>query len=99
EFGRERPFHGSFSPGGEWFVAGARWQEPLGVFEVATGREAHRLQCYARTSTISPDGKRLAVSAMKDDQGGSETVLRFFDLASGREEKQFRLGDTDFFSL
>src|SRR5262245_7124223 len=37
---------------------------------------------------------------MQNDKGGKETVLRLFDLASGKEVKQFPLGTTEwYFSL
>jgi WD40 repeat protein len=92
EFSMDSTFHGSFSPDGKWFVAGASSREPLGVFEAATGLEVHRLTCHARTSAVSPDSKRLAVVSWKNDQGGRETVVRFFDLATGTEEAKFPLG-------
>src|SRR5262245_54512286 len=93
-------FHGSFSPDGKWFVAGASVLEPLGIFELATGRKLHHLRCYALTSAVSPDSKRLAVSSQKTDKGSREAVVRFFDLASGKEEAIFSLGHEDsYFSL
>ncbi|MBI3410538.1 MAG: WD40 repeat domain-containing protein [Planctomycetes bacterium] len=92
--------HGSFSPDGKWFVAGASWQQPLGIFEAATGREVHRLNCFASTSTVSADSRRLAVSSSRNDKGESESVIRLFDLASGKEVAQFPLGTEDgFYSL
>ncbi len=98
--GMDSTYHGGFSPDGKLFVAGASWSEPLGVFEADTGREVHRLKCYARASTVSPDGKRLAVSSSKNDQAGSETVVRLFDLQSGQETAQFPMGQQDsFYSL
>src|SRR5207249_8985558 len=57
-------FHGSFSPDGKWFVAGAQAGEPLGVFDAATGKEAHRLDCHASVSAVSADSKRLAVASV-----------------------------------
>ncbi len=99
EFSMDSTFHGSFSPDGKWFVAGASSNEPLGVFEVDTGREIHRLNCSALTSIVSPDSKRLAVSSRMNDKGKSETVIRLFDLANGKEVAQFPFGDEDFFSL
>jgi WD40 repeat protein len=100
QFHMDSSFHGGFSPDGKWFVAGASCNEPLGVFEAATGREVHRLTCHAMTSAVSPDGKRLAVSSYKNDKGGRETVLRLFDLAGGKEVAQFPLGQEEsFFSL
>jgi WD40 repeat protein len=100
QFHMDNTFHGGFSPDGKWFVAGVSSDEPLGVFEAATGREVHRLDCHADTSTISPDGKCLAVASGQNDKGGRETVVRLFDLASGKEVAQFPQGhDDSFFSL
>jgi RNA polymerase sigma factor (sigma-70 family) len=90
--GIDSTFHGCFSPDGKWFVAGGGWFNPLCVYESATGREVHRLNCYASISTISPDSKRLAVASMRNDKGGAETVLRFFDLANGKELAHYPLG-------
>jgi WD40 repeat protein len=90
-------FHGSFSPDGKWFVAGAGWNEPLGVFEMATGVEIHRLRCYASTSMVSPDSKHLAVASLQNDNGGRETVVRLFDLATGKEEAKYALGHENWF--
>src|SRR5262249_26079940 len=46
------------------------------------------------------DSKRLAVSSgRRNDKGEQETVLRFFDLASGAEQAQFPLGQGTYFSM
>jgi WD40 repeat protein len=90
--GRDSTFHGHFSPDSKRFVAGGGSQGTLSVFRLDTGREVHRLKCDAYTSAVSPDGKRLAVSSMRNDRGESETVLRMFDLASGNEVSQFPQG-------
>jgi WD40 repeat protein len=100
QFSMDSTFHGTFSPGGKWFVAGASANEPLGVFERSTGREVHRLDCHARTSVVSPDSKRLAVSSSQNDKGGREAVVRLFDLESGKEVAQFPFGTEDrYYSL
>jgi RNA polymerase sigma factor (sigma-70 family) len=91
--GLDSSFHGSFSPDGKWFVAGASLWEPLGIFEAATGREVHRLTCFPFHSRVSPDSKRLAVTGWKDDKG-KEAVIRVFDLASGKETAQFPVDTT-----
>jgi len=100
QFTLDSSFHGCFSPDGKWFVAGAQSLQPLGIFDVITGREAYRLNCHAFTSTVSPDSKRFAVSSWKNDRGERETVIRLFDLGSGKEIAQFPQGyDEGFFSL
>lgn len=96
--------HASFSPDGKWFVAGAHLQEPLGVFEVATGREVHRLTCFPFGSRVSPDSKHLVVCGWKDDQvnrdpADRETILRYFDLTTGKEEKTIPLGKSTCYRL
>lgn len=88
-------FQGSFSPNGKWFVAGAASREPLGVFEVATAREVHRLDCFAYSSVVSPDSKRLAVCSSQNDKGERETLIRLFDLESGKETAQIPMGTND----
>jgi WD40 repeat protein len=92
EWHMDSSFHGGFSPDGKWFVGNASCNEPLGIFEAATGREVHRLSCHALTSMVSPDSKRLAVCSYLNDKGGREAVLRLFDLATGKETKQFPFG-------
>jgi WD40 repeat protein len=84
---------GHFSVDGKWFVAGGGFGEPLCVFEPATGREVHRLDCDAGRVAISPNGKRLAVASMKNDKGGRENLLRLFDLETGKERSQFPLNE------
>jgi WD40 repeat protein len=85
-------FHCCYSPDGNWLTAGGGWNETLSVFELATWREMHRLACNAAASRFSPDNKRLAVSSMKNDKGERETVIRLFDLESGKEVAQFPQG-------
>lgn len=86
--------HGGFSADGKWVVAGASLLHPLGVFDLASGREVYRLDCNAYTSTVSPDNKRLAVSTYIGEPGKRRSVIRLFELASGKELSQFPL-DTD----
>ncbi len=98
--GADSTYHAHFAPDGKRFVVGGGWLSPLCVFEMATGREAHRLDCTASASAVSPDGKRLAVASMQNDRGARKTVLRLFDLASGKEAAQFSQGHDDwYFSL
>lgn len=93
-------FHGSFSPDGKWFVASAASYQPLAVYAVATAREQYRLECYAYSSAVSADSKRLAVCSMRNDRGERETVIRFFDLTMGKQIASFPQGnDHGFFSL
>jgi WD40 repeat protein len=68
QFNSDSSTHGGFSPDGKWFVAGANSLEPLGVFDLATGREVHRLACHATVSAVSPDSKVLAASCWEQDK-------------------------------
>ncbi|HLW64231.1 MAG TPA: WD40 repeat domain-containing protein [Gemmataceae bacterium] len=98
--GADSTFHGGFSPDGKLFVFGIHWDQPLVVFDLASGRELHSWNCYASVSAFSPDSKRLAVSSMQNDNGERRTLIRIFDMESGKETAQFPMGDQgSFFSL
>jgi WD40 repeat protein len=100
KIGGDSTYHGCFSPDGRYLAAGGGWGEPLCVFEVSSGREIHRFDCYAAVSTFSPDSKQLTVCSMRNDKGNQQIVIRFFDLAGGKEVKQFPLGSNErYFSL
>jgi WD40 repeat protein len=92
QIGLDSSFHCSFSPDGKWLIAGGGVIEQLQVFETTTGREVYSLNCHASTSAASPDGKRLAVASMVNDQGKNEPVIRIFELATGKESAQFSQG-------
>ncbi len=94
---RDSSTHGVFSPDGKWFAAAANSAEPLALYalDAGTARERHKLTCYATASTFSPDSKTLAVVSRQNDKGAPETVLRLFDVASGKQRQQFPLGTTD----
>jgi WD40 repeat protein len=97
--GMDSTFHGHFSPDGKWFVAGGGVKSALCVFDLTTGREVHRLDCNATNSTVTPDSKRLVVVSCRNDRGDHETILRLFDLASGKEVAQLPQGSQSFHSL
>ena len=66
--------HGSGSTGDAW-VAGVY------LWDVATGRELHRIPAHmgwTHSVSFSPDGRTLATT-------GTETVVRLWDVATGRE--------------
>jgi WD40 repeat protein len=88
-------YHGSISPDGRWFVAGAG--QSLSILEVATGREAHRLDCSAVATTVSRDNKRLAVSCVEQDANQWKTVIRLFDLSTGKETAHYPCATPGFF--
>jgi WD40 repeat protein len=95
--GMDSTFHGSFSPDSRWFVAGASLWKPLGIFDVATGNEIHRLPCFPFHSRVSPDSKFVAVTGWKDDKS-KQNVIRLLDLAGGKETAQFPV-DTTYYSF
>ncbi len=98
--GFDSTFHTRVSPDGKLLAGVGGWGEPLCVYELATGREIHRFLCNASTSTFSPDSTRLIVSSMENDKKARETVIRVFDMANGKEVKQYPLGhEYSYFSL
>lgn len=64
KIGMDSTFHSCISPNGKYLAGGGGYGETLCVYELATGREMHRLRCDASTSTFSADNKRLIVSTM-----------------------------------
>src|SRR5262249_19709898 len=98
--GQDSTFHSCVSPDGKYLAAGGGAGELLCVYDFATGRELHRLRCHASTSTFSLDGKRLVVSSMYNDKEKSESVIRVFELATGKPAAQYPLGhEYSYFSL
>jgi RNA polymerase sigma factor (sigma-70 family) len=61
--------------------------EPIRIFEVATGKEVARLAGHRRVESISlafsPDGRRLAT-------GSGDCTVRVWDVASGKEVRCFK---------
>lgn len=99
-YGTDRTTHATFSPDGKWLLAQVNSEEPLGVFDAASGREVYRLPWDVHASTVSPDSKTLVACCGKNDQGDRQSVLRTFDLATGKASKQIALGaDTTCYSL
>jgi RNA polymerase sigma factor (sigma-70 family) len=93
-------FHSCVSPDGKYLAAQAGVLEFLCVYELATGRELHRLPCFASVSTFSADSKQLIASCTAYDKKSNETVIRVFDLANGKEVVQYPLGQEEgYFSL
>jgi WD40 repeat protein len=75
--------HGYFSHDGKMFGTGGGMQQPLILWEVATGKEIRRIDCAASISTFSPDDKWIAASCSK--AGGGPTSFRIFEVATGKE--------------
>jgi WD40 repeat protein len=95
KIGQDSTFHTHLSPDGRFLVGGGGSGEPLCVFDAATGRELHRLHNHALTSTVSPDGKTLAVCGREPGKGGERLFLAFYDLAGGKETARHFLGPND----
>jgi RNA polymerase sigma factor (sigma-70 family) len=87
--------HGAFSPDGKWFLAASAWSDDLCVFERTSGRQAYRLNCHCTGAAVSPDGKRLAVASRPAGPAGTDTLLRLYDLANGKEVARRPLGVKD----
>jgi RNA polymerase sigma factor (sigma-70 family) len=88
--GSDSTTHACFSPDGKLLVIGPRQSEPLGIWDVPTGKQLHSLDAQASVSSFSPDGKLLAV-ASADKGGGGQSVLRLYDVATGNEVRQMPL--------
>jgi WD40 repeat protein len=100
KIGMDSTFHTCVSPDGKLLAGGGGYGELLCVYDLATGRELHRLSCNASTSTFSPDNKHLIVSSMQNDKKAQETVIRILDVANGKEVTQYPLGhENSYFSL
>ncbi|MGH7174185.1 MAG: sigma-70 family RNA polymerase sigma factor [Gemmataceae bacterium] len=99
-WGPDSTFHSCASPDGKYLAAQAGWSDFLCIYDLATGRELHRLSCNASTSTFSSDSKHLIVSSMQNDKKERETVIRIFNVANGKETATYPLGHKNsYFSL
>lgn len=95
ETGGNGSYHSCLSPNGKLLaIAG----QPLLVYDATTKRELHRFSCNALASIFSSDSKRLFVSSASEEKNVSATVIRVFNLAEGKETKQYPLGEGGHFS-
>jgi RNA polymerase sigma factor (sigma-70 family) len=78
-------YHACYSPDGKRVVTGAGGQQPLCIWDVATGQELRRIDDWASVSAFSPDGQRLAVASMAKNRQSQDTVLRLYEVATGKE--------------
>jgi len=78
------------SPDGKLLAIGPQSLEPLGIWDVATGTELCAIDAQASVSSFSTDSKLLAVACMR--QGAGDTsVLRLYEVPTGKEVKQIAL--------
>jgi WD40 repeat protein len=73
--------HACFSLDGKLLATGGSWQDPLHVWDIASGKILHSFDAHASVSAFSPDGKYLAAASLANAGGG----LRLYELASGKE--------------
>jgi RNA polymerase sigma factor (sigma-70 family) len=97
KIGTDSTYHARFSPDSRRLVVGGGWDEPLLVYDLATGEELHRFHCFANTSCFSRDGKRLAVACMRTDKDERRRCLRLFDMEDWHEIAQFELETTYYY--
>jgi len=71
----------AFSPDGRWLASGGN-DNTIGVWEVATGREARTLRGHSSVYSLafSPNGRWLASS-------GRDATIRIWEVATGREAR------------
>lgn len=83
--GMDSTYHALFSPDGKWLATGAGFQQPLCLWDVATGKEMRRIDCPASVSAFSPDGKLLAVVSSTHEDGRQRQFLHLWEVATGKE--------------
>jgi RNA polymerase sigma factor (sigma-70 family) len=85
-----------FTDDGRRLICNCSDDESIRVFDVATGAEAWKLTGHAASPdrmAVSPDGRWLA-SASTEGYRKGERGVRVWDLAAGREARQFVLPDS-----
>lgn len=80
-----RPTSVSFSPDGK-FLATARWDEPVKVYEVATGGKPRELDGFLNVRW-SPDGATLATSHGRVNKRAREVRLRLWSASTWKRER------------
>ena len=74
----------AYGPFGRWLVSGSDGESLLGIWDVATARVRKQIQAHDpvfRFLTVSPDGRRVAVTAYEARNGYHH--LHVYDIASG----------------
>jgi len=82
----------AFSPDGQ-LLASVEGDQGIRVWEAKTGKQTRHITTpgvYQRFVEFTPDGKSLAVLADTNDHD----LVRFWDVASGKEEKTLKTGMT-----
>ncbi len=87
--GGDSTFHACFSPDSSRIVVGGGSGEKLCVFDVKDLTTVMELQCNARTSVVTPDGKTLVVNSMR--QGVEDSDVCMFEMGTGKELRRFPL--------
>jgi WD40 repeat protein len=81
QFGYGMGNRSCFSPDGKLLATGAPFDQPLSLWDVATGQEVKQLDCPTGVVEFSPDGKQLATATAQPDG----TLLRLWDVGAGKE--------------
>jgi WD40 repeat protein len=92
---RDSSTHVCASPDGKFVAIGPSWNEPLGIWDVSNGKRVCAIDARASISCFAPDGKLLAVASMNQGAGGL-SVLRLYEVPSGKELRQIPLTSQGF---
>jgi RNA polymerase sigma factor (sigma-70 family) len=94
--GSDSSSHYCASADGKFLAIGPQSRQPLGIWDVATGTQLCAIDAQASVSFFSPDGQVLAVASMPQGAGGV-SVLRLYEVPTGKELKQIALSGKGFY--
>src|SRR5207249_380209 len=81
------------TPGGTHFVECNNGNGFIKVYEIATGKQVHKLEITRGPVAMSPDGKTLAVGSVKDHE------ILLWDAVTGKELRRWKGQEERVFSM
>jgi WD40 repeat protein len=81
------------TPGGTHFVDSNNFNGFIKVYEIATGKQVHKLEIARGPVAMAPDGKTLAVGSLKDHE------LLLWDVVTGKELRRWKGQEERVFSM